>query len=93
MQKGYCVTCPSLLPRGGRGKFLSVWMRLGRANRPHAKEVLYGCERPHPQQKRKHWHLSFGVLIIVESPLFFFFNAKNKKKLKKDMNNFEFSFI
>ena len=30
-----------LLPMGGRGKFLRVWMRLGRANRPHEKEVLY----------------------------------------------------
>ena len=92
MQKGYCVTCPSLLPMGGRGKFLSVWIRLGMANRPHAKEVLYGCERPCPQQKRKILHLSFGVLIIVDLPLVFY-NAKNKKKLKKDMNNIKFSCI
>ena len=42
MQKGYCVTRHSLLPREGRGKFLSVWVRLGRAKRPHAKEVLHG---------------------------------------------------
>ena len=92
MQKGYCVTCPSLLPMGGRGKFLSVWIRLGMANRPHAKEVLYGCERLCPQQKRKILHLSFGVLIIVNLPLVFY-NAKNKKKLKKDMNNIKFSCI
>ena len=43
MQKGYCVTRHSLLPMGGRGKSLSVWMRLGRAKRPHAKEVLHGA--------------------------------------------------
>ena len=43
MQKGYCVTGHSLLPMGGRGKFLSVWLRLGRAKRPHAKEVLHGA--------------------------------------------------
>ena len=39
-QKGYSVTHHSLLPMGGRGKSLRVWMRLGRANRPHAKDVL-----------------------------------------------------
>ena len=43
MQKGYCMTRHSLLPMGGRGKFLSVWLRLGRAKRPHAKEVLHGA--------------------------------------------------
>ena len=41
MQKGFCVTRPSLLPVGGRGKFLSVWVRLGKAKSPYAKEVLY----------------------------------------------------
>ena len=43
MQKGYCVKHHSLLPMGGRGKFLSVWVRLGRTKRPHAKEVLHGA--------------------------------------------------
>ena len=47
MQKGYCVTHHSLLPtRGGRGKSLSVWMRLDRAKRPHAKEALHGALSP-----------------------------------------------
>ena len=44
MQKGYCATRHSLLPilgGGGRGKSLSVWVRLGRAKRPRAKEVLH----------------------------------------------------
>ena len=41
MQKEYCVTHHSLLPLGGRGKSLSVCVRLGRAKRPHAKEVLH----------------------------------------------------
>ena len=41
MQKGYCVTRHSMLPMGGRGKSLSVWIRLGRAKKPHAKEVLH----------------------------------------------------
>ena len=41
MQKGYYVTRHSMLPMGGRGKSLSVWMRLGRAKKPHAKEVLH----------------------------------------------------
>ena len=27
---------------GGGSKSLSVWVRLGRANRPHAKEILCG---------------------------------------------------
>ena len=44
--KGYSVTHHSLLPMGGRGKSLRVWMRLGRANRPHAKEVLQGALSP-----------------------------------------------
>ena len=42
MQKGYCVTRHSLLPMEGRGKFLSVWVRLGRAKRLHTNEVLHG---------------------------------------------------
>ena len=33
----------TLLPMGRRGKSLSVWVRLGRAKRPHAKEVLHGA--------------------------------------------------
>ena len=41
MQKGNCATRHSLLPMEGRGKSLSVWVRLGRAKRPHAKEVLH----------------------------------------------------
>ena len=48
MQNGYCVTHHSLLPMrgrggGGRGKSLSVWVRLGRAKRSHAKEALHGA--------------------------------------------------
>ena len=43
MQKGYFVTRHSLLPLGGRGKSLSVCVRLGRAKRPRAKEVLHGA--------------------------------------------------
>ena len=31
----------SLLPMGEIGKFLRVWVRLGRAKRPHAKKVLH----------------------------------------------------
>ena len=46
MQKGCCVTHHSLLPMGGRGKPLSVWVRLGKAKRPHAKEVLHGVLSP-----------------------------------------------
>ena len=50
MQKEYYATCHSLLPiRGGggrRGKSLSVWVRLGRAKRPHAKDVLYDVLSP-----------------------------------------------
>ena len=41
MQKGYCTTRHSLLPMEGRGKSLSMWVRLDRAKRPHAKEVLH----------------------------------------------------
>ena len=37
------MTCHSLLPMRGKGKSLSECVRLGRANRPHAKEVLYGA--------------------------------------------------
>ena len=40
MQKRYCVSRHSLLLMGGRGKSLSVWVRLDRAKRPHAKETL-----------------------------------------------------
>ena len=43
MQKGYCVTRHSLLQMGRKGKSLSVWVRLGKAKRPHAKEVLHGA--------------------------------------------------
>ena len=43
MQKGYCVTRHSLLPIEERGKSLRVWVRLGKAKRPHAKEVLHGA--------------------------------------------------
>ena len=46
MQKGYYVTHYSLLPMGGRGKSLSVWVRLGKIKRPHAKEILYGTLSP-----------------------------------------------
>ena len=46
MQKRYCVMRHSLLPMGRRGKFLSVWMRLGKAKRPHAKEVLHDVLYP-----------------------------------------------
>ena len=49
MQKGYCVTHHSLLPMGGRGKSLSVWVRPGRAKRPQAKEVLHGALFPATQ--------------------------------------------
>ena len=40
-QKGYSVTHHSLLPMGGRGKSFSVWVRQGRAKRPHAKIGTY----------------------------------------------------
>ena len=46
MQKRYYVTHHSLLLMGGRGKSLSGWVRLGRAKRPHAKEVLHGALSP-----------------------------------------------
>ena len=46
MQKGYCTARSSLLPTGGRSKTLRVWMRLGRANRTHAKELLYDAFSP-----------------------------------------------
>ena len=46
MQKRYYVTHHSLLLMGGRGKSLSVWVRLGRAKRPHAKEVLHNVLSP-----------------------------------------------
>ena len=45
-----------------------------------------------PSTKKKDLAPLFWVLIIVDLPLVFY-NAKNKKKLKKDMNNIEFSFI
>ena len=43
MQKRYYVTHHSLLLMGGRGKSLSVWVRLGRAKRPHAKRYYMMC--------------------------------------------------
>ena len=46
MQKGYCMARSSLLPTWGRSKTLRVWMRLGRANRTHAKELLYDAFSP-----------------------------------------------
>ena len=46
MQKGYCVTHHSLLPTGGRGKSLSVWVRPSRAKRLHTKEVLHDVLSP-----------------------------------------------
>ena len=46
MQKGYCATRHSLLPMRGRGKLLSVWVRLGKAKRSHAKEVLHDMLSP-----------------------------------------------
>ena len=48
MQKGYCATRHSLLPMGGggRGKSVSEWVRLGKAKRPHAKEVLHDVLSP-----------------------------------------------
>lgn len=39
--KGYCIVHSPLLPIGGRGKSLRVWMRLDKANKQYAKEVLY----------------------------------------------------
>ena len=33
-------------PWGGKGKSLSVWLRLGKAKRPHAKEVLHNVLSP-----------------------------------------------
>ena len=46
IQKEYCVTRHSLLPLGGRGKSLSMWVRLGKPKRPHTKEVLYSALSP-----------------------------------------------
>ena len=51
MQKGYCATRHSLLPLGppgggGRCKSLSVCVRLGKAKRPHEKEVLHDMLSP-----------------------------------------------
>ena len=46
MQKGYYVMNHSILPIRGRGKSLCVWVRLGKAKRPHAKEVLHGMLSP-----------------------------------------------
>ena len=42
------VWCHASFPtsHGGRGKSLSVWVRLGKANRPQAKEVLRGTLSP-----------------------------------------------
>ena len=41
MQKGYRVMCHSMLLMRRRGKSLSVWVRLGKAKKPHAKEILH----------------------------------------------------
>ena len=46
MQKGYCVMHHSLLPIRGSGKSLCVWVRLGKAKRPSAKEVLHDMLSP-----------------------------------------------
>ena len=46
MQKVYYAARNSVLPMGGRGKSLSVQVRLGRAKRPHAKEVLHDVLSP-----------------------------------------------
>ena len=35
------MECYHLLPMGGISKSLRVWVRLGRANRPHAKRGIY----------------------------------------------------
>ena len=50
MQKRYYMTRYPLFPirggGGGIGKSLRVWLRLGKANRPHAKRGTYhasGC--------------------------------------------------
>ena len=37
--KGVLCDALFLAAYGGKGKSLSVWVRLGRAKRPHAKEV------------------------------------------------------
>ena len=41
MQKRYYITCYPLLLMEGIGKSLRVWVRLGRANRPHSKRGTY----------------------------------------------------
>ena len=41
-QKGYCLMHHPLLPMGGRGKYLSVWVRLGRPKRLNAKQIQHG---------------------------------------------------
>ena len=41
MQKRYCMACYPLLPLGGTGKSLRVWVRLGNANKPHVKRGTY----------------------------------------------------
>ena len=56
MQKGYCMARSSLLPMGGRSKSLRVWMRLGRANRTHAKELLYDAFSP-TSHRQERWIL------------------------------------
>ena len=56
MQKGYCMVRSSLLPTGGRSKSLRVWMRLSRANRTHAKELLYDAFSP-ASHGRERWIL------------------------------------
>ena len=41
MQKRYYMACYPLLPMGGTSKSLRVWVRLGSANKPHAKRGTY----------------------------------------------------
>ena len=41
MQKRYYKARYPLLPMGGIGKFLRVWVRLGNSNKPHAKSGTY----------------------------------------------------
>ena len=41
MQKRYYKARYPLLPIGGIGKSLRVWVRLGNTNRPHAKRGTY----------------------------------------------------
>ena len=43
MQKGYYMMRHPLLHMRGKGKYLGMWVRLGRAKRLHAKEILHGA--------------------------------------------------